>query len=310
MADIVISEFINDAALETLSDDFDVDYDPSLFERVADLENAASECRALIVRNRTQVNESLLDAATNLEVIGRLGVGLDNIDMRACKKRDIRVFPATGANVVSVAEYVIAALLILFRGAYSASDAVLLGRWPRNDSMGLEISGKTLGIMGFGAIGRAVASRAIAMEMRVIANDVHIEPDSGCWERYGVEPVDVTTLLKRCDALTLHVPLTPQTRHAIDENAIRTMNKGTVIINTARGGVLDETALAGALREGRLRGAALDVYENEPLPAQSHLAGVPNLILTPHIGGVTEESNARVGALIAGRIKQALTEDR
>ncbi|HEX9583742.1 MAG TPA: hydroxyacid dehydrogenase [Gammaproteobacteria bacterium] len=310
MADIVISEFINDAALETLSDDFDVDYDPSLFERVADLENAVSECRALIVRNRTQVNESLLDAATNLEVIGRLGVGLDNIDMRACKKRDIRVFPATGANVVSVAEYVIAALLILFRGAYSASDAVLLGRWPRNDYMGLEASGKTLGIMGFGAIGRAVASRAIAMEMRVVANDAHIEPDSNCWERYGVEPVDVTTLLKQSDALTLHVPLTPQTRHIIDENAIRTMKTGAVIINTARGGVLDERALARALREGRLRGAALDVYENEPLPAQSHLVGVPNLILTPHIGGVTEESNARVGALIAGRIKQALTDDR
>jgi (S)-sulfolactate dehydrogenase len=310
MADIVISEFINDAALETLSDDFDVDYDPSLFERVADLENAVSECRALIVRNRTQVNESLLDAATNLEVIGRLGVGLDNIDMRACKKRDIRVFPATGANVVSVAEYVIAALLILFRGAYSASDAVLLGRWPRNDYMGLEASGKTLGIMGFGAIGRAVASRAIAMEMRVVANDAHIEPDSNCWERCGVEPVDVTTLLKQSDALTLHVPLTPQTRHIIDENAIRTMKTGAVIINTARGGVLDERALARALREGRLRGAALDVYENEPLPAQSHLVGVPNLILTPHIGGVTEESNARVGALIAGRIKQALTDDR
>jgi (S)-sulfolactate dehydrogenase len=310
MADIVISEFINDAALETLSDDFDVDYDPSLFERVADLENAVSECRALIVRNRTQVNESLLDAATNLEVIGRLGVGLDNIDMRACKKRDIRVFPATGANVVSVAEYVIAALLILFRGAYSASDAVLLGRWPRNDYMGLEASGKTLGIMGFGAIGRAVASRAIAMEMRVVANDAHIEPDSNCWERYGVEPVDVTTLLKQSDALTLHVPLTPQTRRIIDENAIRTMKTGAVIINTARGGVLDERALARALREGRLRGAALDVYENEPLPAQSHLVGVPNLILTPHIGGVTEESNARVGALIAGRIKQALTDDR
>lgn len=310
MADIVISEFINDAALETLSDDFDVDYDPSLFERVADLENAVSECRALIVRNRTQVNESLLDAATNLEVIGRLGVGLDNIDMRACKKRDIRVFPATGANVVSVAEYVIATLLILFRGVYSASDAVLLGRWPRNEYMGLEISGKILGIMGFGAIGRAVASRAIAMQMRVIANDAHIEPDSSCWERYGVEPVDVTTLLKQCDALTLHVPLTPQTRHVIDGNAISTMNKGAVIINTARGGVLDERALAGALCEGRLRGAALDVYENEPLPAQSHLVGVPNLILTPHIGGVTEESNERVGALIAGRIKQALTDDR
>ena len=201
MADIVISEFINKSALKTLSADFDVDYDPQLFERVADLENAVSDCRALIVRNRTQVNESLLDAGTNLEVIGRLGVGLDNIDMRACKKRDIRVFPATGANVVSVAEYVIATLLILFRGVYSASSEVLAGRWPRNEYTGLEISGKTLGIMGFGAIGRAVASRAIAMEMRVIAHDSDIDADSSCWEKYAVEPVNVTTLLKKCDAL-------------------------------------------------------------------------------------------------------------
>lgn len=310
MTDIVISEFINGSALETLSADFDVDYDPHLFERVADLESAVTGCRALIVRNRTQVNESLLDAGTSLEVIGRLGVGLDNIDMRACKKRDIRVFPATGANVVSVAEYVIATLLILFRGAYSASDEVLAGRWPRNEYIGLEISGKTLGIMGFGAIGRAVASRAAVMEMRVIANDANIDPDSNCWARHGVEPVDLTTLLKRCDALTLHVPLTPQTRHVIDGKAIKTMNKGAVIINTARGGVLDEIALADALRTGHLRGAALDVFENEPLPEQSHLVGVPNLILTPHIGGVTAESDERVGALIAERIRLALTEDR
>lgn len=310
MSDIVISEFINDSALETLSADFDVDYDPNFFERVPDLENAVSDCRALIVRNRTQVDESLLDAGTAIEVIGRLGVGLDNIDMRACKKRGIRVFPATGANVVCVAEYVIAALLILFRGAYSASYEVLAGRWPRNEYMGLEVSGKVLGILGFGAIGRAVASRANAMGMHVIANDANIKTDSSCWEQHGVEPVEIDAMLGRCDALTLHVPLTPQTRHVIDEKAINSMKKGAVIINTARGGVLDENALADALRTDRLRGAALDVYENEPLPARSHLDGVPNLILTPHIAGVTQESNERVGALIAERVKRALTENR
>lgn len=310
MTDIVISEFINDSALETLSADFDVDYDPTLFEREPDLKKAVSDCRALIVRNRTRVTGSLLGAGANLEVIGRLGVGLDNIDMRACQKRNIRVFPATGANVISVAEYVIAILLVLFRGAYSATEEVLAGRWPRNEYMGLEISGKTLGIMGFGAIGRAVASRAMDMGMRVIANDIHIEPDSSIWEKHSVAPVDVSTLLTQCDALTLHVPLTPQTRHVIDRNAIDTMRKNAVVINTARGGVLDEIALADALRKGRLRGAALDVYEHEPLPARSHLAGVPNLILTPHIAGVTEESNERVGTMIANRVKQALTGDR
>ena len=307
MADIVISEFINGSALKALSADFDVDYDPQLFQRTGDLENAVSDCRALIVRNRTRVDEALLDAGTNLEVIGRLGVGLDNIDMRACKKRDIRVFPATGANVVSVAEYVIATLLILFRGAYSASEEVLAGKWPRNDYMGLEVSGKTLGIMGFGAIGRAVATRAIAMDMKVIAYDAMIDPESGCWEKFGVEPVALDGLLKRSHAVTLHVPLSEQTRHIIDRRALRSMKKGAIIINTARGGVLDEAALADALKNGRLRGAALDVYENEPLPAGSHLVGIPNLILTPHIGGVTRESNERVGAMIAERVIHALT---
>lgn len=309
MADIVISEFINESALELLSADFDVDYDPNLFERVSELENAVSDCRALIVRNRTSVTESLLDAGTALEVVGRLGVGLDNIDMRACKTRGIRVFPATGANVNSVAEYVIAALLILLRGTYSATAGVLAGEWPRNRYMGLEVSGKTLGIVGFGAIGRAVASRAIAMDMRVIANDAFIKPDSGCWQKHGVESADIHTLLSESDAVTLHVPLSEQTRHLIEKKAIASMKRGSVIINTARGGVIDEIALVDALRKGRLGGAALDVFENEPLPAASHFVEVPNLLLTPHVAGVTVESNERVGTLIAERVKKALTEE-
>ncbi len=306
MADIVISEFINDSALELLSADFDVDYDPGMFERPGELESAVSDCRALIVRNRTSVTESLLDAGTGLEVVGRLGVGLDNIDLRACKTRGIRVFPATGANVVSVAEYVIATLLMLFRGAYSATAEVLAGEWPRNRYIGVEASGKTLGIVGFGAIGRAVASRAIALGMRVVANDAFIDPDSGCWEKHGVEAADMHTLLSESDAVTLHVPLNVQTRHLIDKKAIASMRKGSLVINTARGGVIDEKALAQALKSGHLGGAALDVYENEPLPSDSYLVAVPNLLLTPHIAGVTVESNERVGTLIAERVKKAL----
>lgn len=306
MADIVISEFINDSALQRLSADFQVDYDPRYFERVDELARSLSDCRALIVRNRTQVTDALLDSGANLQVVGRLGVGLDNIDMGACEKRGIRVFPATGANVVSVAEYVIASLLILFRRAFGASNDVLAGKWPRNDSMGLELSGKTLGVMGFGAIGRAVASRAAAMEMRVIAHDAFIAAGDGCWQEYGVECVDISSLLRRSDAITLHVPLTAETRHVIGGQAIRAMKPGAVLINTARGGVVDEHALVEALRDGRLRGAVLDVFETEPLPAGSHFAGVPNLILTPHIGGVTEESNERVGGMIAERISHAL----
>ena len=309
MTDIVITEFINDSALEMLSADFEVDYDPQLFERPEDLQNAVSNCRALIVRNRTQVTETLLEAGNDIEVVGRLGVGLDNIDMRACKRRGIRVFPATGANVVSVAEYVIAALLILFRGAYAATPEVLAGEWPRNRYMGLEVSGRTLGLLGFGAIGRAVASRAIAMGMRVRGHDAFIEPDAPCWEKHGVAPVDMESLLADCDALSVHVPFSEQTRHIIGEQAIKSMKKGAVIINTSRGGVVEEKALAGALRKGHLRGAAVDVYETEPLPAGSHFDGVPNLILTPHIAGVTQESNQRVGTLIAERVRKAISGD-
>jgi len=309
MADIVISEFINESALEMLSADFDVAYDPQLFERPQKLQRAVSDCRALIVRNRTQVTEALLEAGSDIEVVGRLGVGLDNIDMRACKSRGIRVFPATGANVVSVAEYVIAALLVLFRGAYAATPEVLTGEWPRNRYMGLEVSGRTLGLLGFGAIGRAVASRAIALGMRVRAHDAFIEPDAPCWEKHGVAPVDMETLLADCDALSVHVPFSEQTRHIIGEQAIKSMKKGAVIINTSRGGVVEEKALAGALRKGHLRGAAVDVYETEPLPAGSHFDGVPNLILTPHIAGVTQESNQRVGTLIAERVRKAISGD-
>ncbi len=309
MADIVISEFINESAREMLCADFEVDYDPRLYERPQDLERAVSDCRALIVRNRTRVTEALLDAGTVLEVVGRLGVGLDNIDMRACKSRGIRVFPATGANVVSVAEYVIAALLILFRGTYAATSEVLTGEWPRSRYMGLEVSGKTLGLLGFGTIGRAVASRAIAMGMRVRAHDAFIEPGAPCWEQHGVEPVDMKTLLADSDALSVHVPFSEQTRHIIEEKAIESMKNGAVIINTARGGVVDEKALVGALRKGQLRGAAVDVYETEPLPAGSHFDGVPNLILTPHIAGVTQESNERVGTMIAERVRKAISGD-
>lgn len=305
MSYIVITEFMDRAAVDGLGADFDVHYDSELVDRPDELRTRLGDCRALIVRNRTRVDDALLAAAPALRVVGRLGVGLDNIDLDACAARGISVLPATGANTVAVAEYVIAALLLLVRGSYRASDRVLAGEWPRRQLVGGELSGRTLGLVGYGAIARAVAERARALGMRIAAHDPLLAADDPAWS--GVQRcADLPELLGLGDALSLHVPLTPRTRRLIDAGALAAMKPGAVLINTARGGVVDEPALAEALRSGRLGGAALDVFEREPLPAGSVLVDVPNLILTPHIAGVTAEANVRVSAVTAANVRRAL----
>ena len=188
MPDIVISEFMDEATVAELARDYDVLYEPELVERPADLKAALPGARALIVRNRTQVTDDLLAAGDSLQVIGRLGVGLDNIDLAACEARGIPVCPATGTNAVSVAEYVIAGILILRRGAYHASDRVLAGDWPRTELMGREAAGARLGLVGFGGIAREVAKRALALDMRIAAFDPFVADDDPIWQESGVSP--------------------------------------------------------------------------------------------------------------------------
>ena len=306
MADIVIAEFMDESAVEDLRRDYDVVYDPGLVDRAEDLLAAVAGCRALVVRNRTQVRGTLLDAAPRLEALGRLGVGLDNIDMEACQARGIAVLPATGANDLAVAEYVIAGLLMLLRGAYHAGARVLAGEWPRMELMGREVAGRRLGLIGFGAIGRSVASRARALDMTVAACDPYVSPEDPDWAALSVEAWDFDAIVADSDALSLHVPLTDETRHLIDGKALSRMRPGAVLINTARGGVVDEDAVAGALRAGTLGGAMLDVFENEPLAAGSALDGVPNLILTPHIAGLSEDSHRRISAVTAANVRRVL----
>jgi (S)-sulfolactate dehydrogenase len=304
---ILITEFMDEAAVATLQARFAIRYDAQLVERREELLGLLGEVDALIVRNRTQVNAELLARAPRLLVVGRLGVGLDNIDSAACAARGIEVIPATGANALSVAEYVICSVMMLLRGAYLASADVAAGAWPRGRlSEGRESAGKTLGIIGFGGIGRLVARLGQGIGMRVIAADPVIPADSPVWTESGVARREPDALLAEADAVTLHVPLTPETRHLIDARRIEVMPRGAVLVNTARGGVVDEAALAEALRSGRLAGAAIDVFEQEPLPAGSVLAGIPNLVLTPHIAGVARESNQRVSALIAERVGEVL----
>ncbi|MEO7743050.1 MAG: hydroxyacid dehydrogenase [Usitatibacter sp.] len=304
---ILISEFMDEPAVKSLQARFDVDYRPTLVDDAAALEAALAFAEAWIVRNRTQVRGQLLESATSLRVVGRLGVGLDNIDLPACSARGIEVIPAAGANAESVAEYVVTAALMLLRGAYFSTRAVEAGTWPRQMlSQGREAAGKVLGVVGFGSIGRLTARKANAIGMRVVAHDAMVSPGDAVWTECGARQSDMDQLLRESDVVSLHVPLTAETRGLLSRDRLALLKRDAVLINTARGGLVDETALAAMLREGRLGGAALDVFDNEPLVAGSPLVGAPRLLLTPHIAGVTLEANERVSAMIAERVAAAL----
>jgi (S)-sulfolactate dehydrogenase len=306
MSDIVISEFMDQAAIDAILRGRDVLYDPKLVDDKDRLYAALADCRALIVRNRTQVRAPLLDAAPRLKVVGRLGVGLDNIDVDACAAHKIIVRPASGANDLSVAEYVITAALLLRRRAWYATSRLAAGEWPRMELIGGELSGARLGLIGFGAIARLTAAKAAALGMTVAAFDPFLPPDHAAW--LNVARQSFEEILSSCDVLSLHTPLTPQTRRMLDGAALRRMRSGAILINAARGGIVDESALAAALSGGHLGGAALDVFETEPLTpaAAAVFKSIPNLILTPHIAGVTEESNVRVSDVTARAVIAAL----
>ncbi|TQJ95017.1 hydroxyacid dehydrogenase [Achromobacter sp. SLBN-14] len=304
---VLISEFMDAPAVDALRQRFDVRYAPELVEQRAALLEAAADADALIVRNRSQVNAELLAAAPRLVAVGRLGVGLDNIDLAGCEARGIKVIPATGANARAVAEYVIGTMLSLLRGAYASTADVAAGAWPRTAlSQGLEAHGRTLGVVGFGGIGRLAAQLARGLGMRIVGSDAALPAAHPAWQEAGAEPLALDELLGQADVVTLHVPLTSETRHLLDAARIARMRPGAILINTSRGGIVDEAALAAALRAGRLRGAALDVFEQEPLPAGGPLADAPNLILTPHIAGLTQEANTRVSDMVAAGVTMAL----
>jgi (S)-sulfolactate dehydrogenase len=304
---ILICEFIDERALPALRAKHDVVYDPKLVDDKPRLMAEAASADAIVVRNRTQVRGELLAALARCRVVGRLGVGLDNIDVPACEARGMKVIPATGANALSVAEYVIGSAMLLLRGAYQSTGAVAAGQWPRNAlSNGRETAGKTLGLIGFGSIGQLTAKLARALGMSVIAYDAMMDRDHPAYAANGVAPAGLDEVIATADVVSLHVPLVDSTRNLFDARRIASMKKGAVLINTARGGIVDETALAVALKSGALGGAAIDVFTTEPLPAADHFKDCPNLLLTPHIAGVSTESNERVSFLIADKVLEAL----
>lgn len=308
MTDIVITEFMDEAAVAALSARYKVHHDPELFGKPDELAKLVADVPALIVRNQTNVRGPVLEAAKKLRVVGRLGVGLDNIDMDACETRGIKVFPATGANSLSVVEYVIGSAMMLLRGAYFANAAMVAGEFPKTKLIGREIAGKRLGLVGFGAIARDTAAHGRLLGMTVSAYDPYVAADHPAWA--SAERLELDALLANSDVVSIHLPLTPETKGLIGKDALARMKPDAILINAARGGIMDEAALVGALKAGKLGGAAIDVFAEEPLRGAGKLfADVPNLILTPHIAGNTVESNGRVSGLVAERVMAAL-EDR
>jgi (S)-sulfolactate dehydrogenase len=307
MSNVLVSEYLPDEHLDLLRTRHAVVYDPDLCTDRIRLLGQMAGVEALFTRNRTQIDEELIAAAPNLRVIGRLGVGLDNIDMTSCVGAGVQVIHAAGENAVSVAEYVIGAMLVVVRGVYGMTPSMIAGEWPRQGhAFGHELMGKTMGLVGYGAIARQVAIRADGLGMEIIAHDPFVPDDDPAWRT--VRSIDLETLLASADVISIHVPLGEGTRNLIDADAVKRMKPTAVLINTSRGGIVDETALAKALLEGKLAGAALDVFASEPLGPEpaAVFAAVPNLLLTPHVAGNTRESVDRVAGTIVDKVMTAL----
>jgi (S)-sulfolactate dehydrogenase len=307
MADILITEFMDESQVERLAKDYDVSYQPDLVAEQDKIPALMKGVRGLIVRNATQVRGAVLDAADKLECVGRLGVGLDNIDMDACAARGVKVFPAIGANSDSVAELAMGAIYVMFRRSYLATPDVIAGKWPRIELMGREVQGKTLGIIGMGWTGQALAWRARGNGMLRIGFDPWVKKDDPRWADCKVERAEtLDELLPQCDAISIHVPLTDDTRGLFNAATIAKMKDRALLLNLSRGGIVDEQALVDALKAGKLWGAFTDVFVEEPLKSPNIFEGVPNLYCTPHVGPRTEEGESKVSTVTADAVLNCL----
>jgi D-3-phosphoglycerate dehydrogenase len=259
---------------------------------------------ALIVRSRTKVTAEILEAGDRLKVVGRAGVGVDNIDVDAARRRGIRVLNAQSGNVISAAEHTLALMLALVRHIPQADASLRRGEWERSRFRGIELHGKTLGLLGAGRIGSEVARRAAAFGMQVVVYDPYLSVERA--REVGAELTTLADLLERADLITVHVPLTDETRGLIGAEAIAAMKPTAYLINAARGGVVDEMALAAALESGKLAGAALDVFEEEPVRADHPLLSLENVVAVPHLGAATKEAQANSGLEICKAVRDAL----
>jgi D-3-phosphoglycerate dehydrogenase len=270
-----------------------------------ELANLIKGFHAIIVRSKPRVTRRVIAAADALRVIARAGVGLDNIDVEAAEKKGIKVINAPESVTQAVAELAVGLMLAVARKIAFSDRKMRSGEWVKHEAVGLELKGKTLGIVGFGRIGKAVARICYhGFGMKIVYTDQIRDPEAE--REFNAEHVDLETLLRRADIVSLHVPLTPETKHMINEDRLRLMKKTAILINTSRGAVVDTNALVKALREGWIAGAGLDVYEEEPLPKDSPLLGLENVVLTPHIGASSVEAQEKAGLEVAQKIIELL----
>jgi D-3-phosphoglycerate dehydrogenase len=302
---VLISENLSGAGIERLREHLEVDVRTDLSPE--GLEEVIGDYDALVVRSATRVDAALLERAENLKVIGRAGVGLDNVDVDAATKQGVLVVNAPQSNVLSAAEHTMALLLAQARNVPQAHIALVGGAWERERWQGVELHGKTLGIVGLGRVGALVAQRASAFGMRIVAFDPYIAPARAA--QMGVELVEkMEEICERADFITIHLPKTPETVGIIGERELALVRPGARIVNTARGGLIAEDALLQALQDGRVAGASIDVFEDEPV-TEHPLFGLPNVVVTPHLGASTAEAQDKVGLAIAEQLLLALRGD-
>ena len=301
---ILITEFMETKSVEMLKKIFDVTVDKSLSLNHNELKKIISNFDILIVRNKTQVNKEILANASSLKFIGRLGVGLDNIDTEYCRNNNIHVQPATGMNADSVAEYVINSSLSLLKNVPLMHQETSLGNWPRTSISSRELNGKIFGLMGFGLIAKKVSTLAKIFNARIIAYDPFIDPSIA--NEFNIKLVEINEIFEQANVISIHLPLTPKTQNLLNYDSFLKMQKQPIIINSSRGSIINEHDLLKAYDEKLISGFALDVYETEPAPKifLNSIKDNTNCILTPHIAGVTEESNIRVSDFIANSVKE------
>ncbi len=297
---VLVSDNLSPKGIEILEKEPGIEVDVNTGLSPEQLIGCIGEYDALLIRSGTKVTAEVIEAAGNLKVVGRAGVGVDNVDIPAASRKGIVVMNTPGGNTITTAEHTLALLTSLARHVPQADDSLRRGRWDRKYYQGVELAGKTLGIVGLGRIGREIAARAQAMGMRVIAFDPQVPAQTA--QELGVEMFQLDELYPQVDFITVHTPLTEQTKHLINKQTFRVMKKGVFIINCARGGIVDERDLCEAVKSGQVAGAALDVYEQEPPAADNPLLGLEQIICTPHLGASTTEAQENVALDVAAQV--------
>ena len=301
---VLVSDKLSETAVQIFRDrGIDVDFDPSIGKDKDKLLAVIDQYDGLAIRSATKATEKIINAATNLKVIGRAGIGVDNIDRAAASKKGVIVMNTPFGNMITTAEHAIAMMFAVARQIPEASASTHAGKWEKSNFMGVELKGKTLGVIGAGNIGGIVCERALGLKMKVMAYDPFLSEERA--DKLGVQKVDLDDLLARADFITLHVPKTEQTSNILNAEAIAKMKPGVRVINCARGGLVDEAALADALKSGHVAGAAFDVFEVEPA-TDSPLFNLPNVVCTPHLGAATTEAQENVAVQVAEQMSDYL----